>query len=81
MSHCVCTLHTDCKSGILSYAVLYVTVHRLPPDKEDRGRWIRGDLRGGGPADADQRGAEGGVGPAAQTGAEDGGGGAEEAAG
>lgn len=52
-----------------------------PPGEKDRGRWLRGDLRGGGSADADQRGAEGGVSPAAQTGAEDGGGCAEEAPG
>lgn len=51
------------------------------PGEKDRGRWLRGDLRGSGSADADQRGAEGGVSPAAQTGAEDGGGCAEEAPG
>lgn len=52
----------------------------VPAEEDRRGR-VRGDLRGLGPADAGERGAEGGVGPAAQTGAEDGGGGAEEAAG
>lgn len=51
------------------------------PAEEDRWGRVRGDLRGLGPADAGERGAEGGVGPAAETGAEDGGGGAEEAAG
>jgi len=59
-----------------------MTTLRPPsPVEEDRRRRVRGDLRGLGPADAGERGAEGGVGPAAQTGAEDGGGGAEEAAG
>lgn len=52
-----------------------------PPGKKDWGWWVWRDLRGAGPADEDQRGAEGGVSPAAQTGAEDGGGRAEEAPG
>lgn len=62
---------SDCTETVLS---------RVPAEEDRRGR-VRGDLRGPGPADAGERGAEGGVGPAAQTGAEDGGGGAEEAAG
>lgn len=39
--------------------------HHVPLGEEDWWRRVRGDLRGGGPADAGQRGAEGGVGPAA----------------
>lgn len=53
----------------------------LRPGKEDRGWRFRGDLRGAGPADAGQRGAEGGIGPAAQTSAKDGGRRPEEAPG
>lgn len=49
--------------------------------EEDRGRGVRGDLRGGGPAESGYRGPEGGVGSAAQAGAEDGGGRVEEAPG
>lgn len=63
------------------YEVLMQRLHRLPPGKEDWGRRVRGDLRGGGLADADQRGAKGGVSPAAQTGAQDGGRRAQEAPG
>lgn len=55
--------------------------HHLPPGEEDWGWRVWGDLRGGGPADTDQRGAEGGVGSAAQTGAQDGGRRAQEAPG
>lgn len=55
--------------------------HALPPVEEDRGWRIWGDLRGVGPADAGQRGAEGGVGPATKAGAQDGGCRAEEAPG
>ncbi len=55
--------------------------HHLPPGEEDRGWRVWRDLRGGGPADAGQRGAEGGVGSAAQTGAQDGGRRAQEAPG
>lgn len=62
---------SDCTEFVLS---------RIPAEEDRRGR-VWGDLRGPGPANAGERGAEGGVGPAAQTGAEDGGGGAEEAAG
>lgn len=51
------------------------------PGEKDRGRRVWGDLRGAGLADADQCGAEGGVGPAAQTGAQDGGRRAQEAPG
>lgn len=53
----------------------------LAPGEEDWRRWVWGDLRGDGPADPGQCGAEGGVGPAAQTGAEDGGRRAQEAPG
>ena len=49
--------------------------------QEDRRRGVWGDLRGLGPADAGERGAEGGVGPTTQTGPEDGGRGPQKAAG
>ena len=51
-----------------------VTIFLSCPGEEDRRRWFRGDLRGFGPADPGQCGAEGGVSPATQTGSEDGGG-------
>lgn len=59
----------------------YAVFHALPPGEEDRGWRVWGDLRGIGPADAGQCGAEGGVGPAAKAGAQDGGRRAQEAPG
>lgn len=49
--------------------------------EEDRGRGLRGDLRGGGSAESGHGRPKGGVGSAAQAGAEDGGGRVEEASG
>lgn len=57
------------------FAMLYVIA------EENWWRGLRRDLRGTGPANQVQRGAEGGVGSAAQAGAQDGGGCAEEATG
>lgn len=61
-----------CIGSVFICQVLTVC-YRLPPGEEDWGWWVWGDLRGDGPDDPGQRGAEGGVGPAAQAGAEDGG--------